>query len=196
MAIKRNSGQIKKRYLSAEMAEKRDKRQSRMMRWGGGLLIFFLLALFGTFLPDNDDPTHASTVVLIIIGIAAGLGLIIWAYFTGREIETARQYERMFAADRNGEVTLAELARLSGKTPEKVERELDRLFSRNLFENCVLQRTGEPMVLINDAQMEGPGLGFVFVRCASCGGVSRIREGSRGKCQFCGAPVADEGVTE
>ena len=194
MTTQRKPKTQRQRYLSQEIVQQRDKRQSRMMRWGAGLLIFFLMALFGTFIGTEEDPTETSTMILIILGIAAGLALIIRAYFVGKEIGTARQYERMFGADRDGLVTLQELARLSGKTPERVEKELDRLFSRNLFENCVLQRTGEPAVLINDAQAE-EGIGFVFVKCASCGGISRIRENSRGKCQFCGAPVADAGLS-
>ena len=177
------------RYLSEEIVRRQDKKQSRMMRWGAGLSLLFIMALFGTFI--GDDPTETGTMILIILGVVVGLGLIVWAYFVGKEIDTARQYERMFGGDRDGEVTPGELAALSGKTPEQVKKELAKLFSKNFFVGCVLRQTGEPVVLINDAQSKGAGPGFVFVRCESCGGVSRIREGGRGKCQFCGAPIAD-----
>ena len=67
-----------------------------------------------------------------------------------------------------------------GKATAQILSELERLVEKGYLCNCSLQKTGQPCVLLSD------GSGFVNVVCDICGGTTRIRAGSSGKCEYCG----------
>ena len=113
----------------------------------------------------------------------------------GQRAELAKRYETIFASDRNGIVTIEELCGQTAKDPQKVLSELETLIRKGYFRDITLQRgTSTPCVIINDAMVGERGIGFVYVRCDNCGGMNHIRAGSHGSCEFCGAPIADEGA--
>lgn len=178
------------RYLSEEKLTAAEKSRKKSMGWGIGLGVFFLMAVFGYMI---DGEGAASTLVFSILGTAGGIFLFVRSLVTGRELQAARRYERLFSNDRDGVVTLAEMGRQTGKTPEAVTKELSALFQKNYFRDCVLEYGSEPRVVIADAMTDERGVGFVSVRCANCGAVTRMRAGSRGFCRYCGAPLSDGG---
>ena len=180
------------RYLSEERLVEMEKQKKRSLRWGIGLLIFFLLALAGGL--TGDEGFDAGTVILTVLGIGGGAWLTVKGLLAGRQTEAAKGYERLFSNDRDGVVTLSELARQTGKAPDAVLQELSALFQKNFFRGCVFYRDGEPRVVIGDAMIHERGVGFVSVSCPKCGAVSRVRAGSRSFCQFCGAPLADKEI--
>lgn len=179
------------RYLSFENYLARDRKRKKSFRWGLGLLIFFGMALAGGFSEEEIDGAMISTLILCGAGVAGGIFLLVRSSLLRGEIERAKRYERIFSGDRDGDVTMEELCRVTGKSRAAVLKELEPLFRKNYFAGCVLEAGGDPRVVIDDAWAgpEGFGTGFVSVKCEYCGGVTRIRSGKRGICSFCGAPI-------
>ena len=46
---------------------------------------------------------------------------------------------------------------------------------------------------MTDAEQGDKGTGFLQAVCPHCGGVTRLRAGSFGKCEFCGGPIRGKG---
>ena len=118
----------------------------------------------------------------------------VWMFWrgivAGRLADAATQYESIFTTDRDGIVTMDELTKQRGKSPEAILKELDEIFKKGYFNNCTLQKGQNPCVIIRGAARDDErGIGFVEVKCESCGGTTRIRAGSSGKCDYCGSPI-------
>lgn len=178
---------MKNRYLNQNRILKLEHSKKLRFGWGLGLMIFFGLALGGSF--TGETSTEPSTFVLIFIGLAGGGYLLFRSRKLGQQRETAVRYEQCFSADRDGVVTMAELSRATGKDSGIILRELEQLFRQNFFTGCAFQRGENPCVVIYDADVEGQS-GFVSVECPHCGGSSRIRIGSQTKCEYCGSPIS------
>ena len=73
-----------------------------------------------------------------------------------------------------------------GKATAQILSELERLLEKGYLCNCSLQKTGQPCVLLSDGRADIDGSGFVNVVCDICGGTTRLRAGSSGKCEYCG----------
>ena len=73
-----------------------------------------------------------------------------------------------------------------GKATAQILSELERLVEKGYLCNCSLQKTGQPCVLLSDGRADIDGSGFVNAVCDICGGTTRLRAGSSGKCEYCG----------
>ncbi len=180
---------MKNRYLSNGTVIAQGIYSKLMMLVGGVNTGLFAIAVVMSFTMKDEKlkegaPVYISLMFLFAIPLLLGIR-------KGRLTDTARRYETIFASDRDGVVTLEELATQTGKNGKKVFAELEKLFRKGYFRGCTLQRGGEPCVIIKDAMEGESGVGFASVTCRNCGAVTRIRAGSRGKCNFCGAPIAD-----
>lgn len=176
------------RYLSLSTVAQKLIMQKVLLVLGGILTVFFTFGVVGGILDYSEGlrkgiPVYAVFLIPSVLVFLMGLNI-------GRQIGAARRYETIFSADRDGVVALGELVGQMGKSEMKIFMELEKLFRAGYFVNCTLQRGGAPCVLIVDAMVGETGVGFVTVACINCGGQSRIRAGSRGACQYCGAPIA------
>ena len=124
--------------------------------------------------------------LIIYIGLLIPSAIILYKGIKiGKEIELAYRYDSIFSGDKNGIVTTDELKNLTGKSLKQIIDELENLFNKGYFINCTLQKDGEISVKINDAMDGEKGIGFQTVKCEKCGGYTRIRSGTHGRCQYC-----------
>ena len=123
--------------------------------------------------------------------IIPGLVLLCIGLVMSRKVNAAFRYETILSADRNGIVEIRELTGQTGKSQTEVFKELESLFRKGFFQGCTLQLEGTPAIIINDAMVGEKGTGFAEIRCLKCGGVTRIRAGSRGQCSYCHSPIED-----
>ena len=146
----------------------------------GGLLTFvFGLGLILCFTePSLKGDWDAALIVLI------PSALLLWSGLrTRRDLKLARRYAAVFSADRDGLLPLEELERQTGRTAEQIRPELERLFRRCWFTGCTLRR--EPFAVeLGTASKKGEPR-FVTVVCPHCGGSTRLRAGSVGRCDYC-----------
>ena len=154
---------------------------------GGFFGFIFLVAIFGSITStsgfDLDDLT-LSVLVFLPFALLFRSGLR-----QSRRPGLARRYDQIFVSDRNGFVTLQEMSEQTGKAPEKVQKELEKLFRKGYFSGVNLRQGTNPGVFIADARMGEEGIGFIDVQCEYCGATSRLRAGTHGKCEYCGAPL-------
>ncbi|MEE3468460.1 MAG: GNAT family N-acetyltransferase [Eubacterium sp.] len=123
--------------------------------------------------------------------IIPGLVLLFIGLAMSRKVNMAVRYEAILSGDKNGIVEIRELTGQTGKSQEAVTKELRKLFQKGFFQGCTLRLEGTPAIVINDAMVGEAGTGFAEVSCPRCGGVTRIRAGSRGQCAYCHAPIED-----
>jgi len=180
------------RYLSLEAVMSQEKKKKNSFIAGGIIAGFFAFgAISGITNPEMETRQY---MVIYLVMMLPGLFLLWNGYRIGQLIGKAKRYESIFAADRDGTLTVEELSNQMGMNPLKIFAELEVLFRKGFFRSCTLQRGGVPCVILSDAMMGEAGTGFVMVRCSNCNGENRIRAGSRGQCSFCGAAVEDKVV--
>ncbi|MBP3233323.1 MAG: hypothetical protein J6M65_02695 [Eubacterium sp.] len=120
--------------------------------------------------------------------------LIFWRGIRiSRRIDAARRYETIFGSDEDGFVTIGEMSTMMQRPDRQIYNEVNMLFRKKFFINCRLERSGQPVVIIDNA-MPGEnvnnGVGFVICSCRNCGTKNRIRAGSMSKCCACQAPIS------
>ena len=177
-------------YLSLPTVARQERKKKALLIAGGLLTLFFGAGLVGGVLHASDGLREGIPVYLVFLVPSL---LLLWrGVQAGRMTEAARRYETIFAADRDGVVTLAELTQQMGQPAEKVFAQLERLFRQGYFQNCTLQRGGEPSVRIASAVAGERRVGFLAVQCPRCGGTTQLRAGSQGVCAFCGGPLSGQ----
>lgn len=102
-------------------------------------------------------------------------------------IEAANRYNAIFICDSDGIVTISELTKQTGKDPAGIIGEIDKLLNKGYLCGCTLKKEGQPCVVLSDGKADESG--FVTVKCPACGGTTRIRTGSNGKCEYCGGEL-------
>ena len=177
------------RYLNAEAERKLARRAKLQTGWGWGLSIFFALAVILSLTAEEGEQIGKDLFFYVGCLVPAAALLLLGFRSKGR-LAAARRYAACFSADRDGFVDLRELARATGLPEQTALQRLDRLFNAGLFASCTLQRGGDrPGVALQDPKFSPDAIGYVNVKCASCGGTTRIRAGAVGKCDYCGSPV-------
>lgn len=176
------------KYLSLKTVARQAVKQKCLMIIGGILTSFLAFGIIGGIAGEGE---LRGGIPVYLVFLIPSLMILYRGYDAGRQIGAARRYESIFAADKDGIVTADELVRQTGKSPSRISKELERLFQAGYFYDCTLQQGGELCVLISEANTDERGIGFVMVKCKSCGGSTRIRAGSRGICQFCGSAIAN-----
>ena len=152
---------------------------------------FFIFALI-TEISDLSGEGEISIVIVWLICLLLNC-LMLWdAIKTGILIKAAVRYNSIFCADKDGTISIKEFATFLNRPDNAIQKELKALFRRRYFKNCVLQQGGGFCVILNDAKDENvKKFGFVEVACKNCGGTTRIRAGTVGKCSYCGSPVKE-----
>lgn len=190
---------IKYNYLSPIFESQRKKSKGFII---AGSIIAGLYS-FGTIyslvmpMPEmRENLEYKQFAPIFAAMIIPGLVLLCIGLVMSRKVNAAFRYETIFSGDKNGIVEIRELTGQTGKSQEKVFKELETFFRKGYFQGCTLQLEGTPAIIINDAMVGEAGAGFAEVRCPNCGGATRIRAGSRGVCSFCHAPIEDKQPAE
>lgn len=156
---------------------------------GAVLSCFFLFGIVSGILGTTQGLREGLPVYIIFF--IPSVFLLLHGVRLGGSIDAARRYDSIFTADSDGFVTMAELQRQTGRSADAILKDLEKLFRKGYFHDCSLERGGEPRVIIANAKAGESGIGFAEVSCPHCGGTTRIRAGSRGKCAYCGSDIKD-----
>lgn len=178
------------RYLTAEPLLRLARKKRRQQLWGWILTVFFALSVL-LALTEKEDQTLIDGLLFYIVCLAGSAFLLRCGMRTADRLAQAQRYGAIFAQDRDGTVTAAELTRATGLTEAKTRAQLEKLFRLGVFQNCTLQEGGELCVVLSDAPATRSA-GFVNVRCKSCGGTTRIPADAVGVCEYCGSPIRAE----
>ncbi len=121
---------MKNRYLSNGTVIAQGIYSKLMMLVGGVNTGLFAIAVVMSFTMKDEKlkegaPVYISLMFLFAIPRLLGIR-------KGRLTDTARRYETIFASDRDGVVTLEELATQTGKNGKKVFAELENFFVRDI----------------------------------------------------------------
>lgn len=138
----------------------------------------------------SDGSSLRDGLLTYVVCLIPSVILLICGFRMKKNIELAQQYNTIFMCDEDGFVDASELAAQTGKPLTKVFQELETLFRKGLFQNCTLQKSGKPGVVLGNKRIRDENSqGFVVVKCASCGGTSRIRSGMSARCEYCGSEI-------
>lgn len=142
--------------------------------------------VFGTILNimEAKGTLKADILTVLVCSIPLILGIR-----NGHKASLVRRYDAIFMHDNDGTVTINELAKQTGKPTHKIIKELEYLFGKGMFRDCTLQTGGIPCVILMGR--EGSRTKFIEVVCENCGGVTRIRAGTTGKCEYCGKAISN-----
>ena len=170
-------------YLSAARATK-----STIMRYlftilGGLSTAFFTIGLILCFTDRSLRDSWWVAVILLIPSV-----WMLWkGVSSGRDLTLARRYQGIFLADEHGSVSLEELMKQTGSSGAAIAKELSRLFRKGYFQGCRLRH--DPLSVTLTGTKKSGEL-YVSVICPHCGGTTRLRAGSRGKCDFCDSAIS------
>ena len=171
-------------YLSKKTLVKAGIRKRIMVISGGILTVLFATSVLMAIM-DSGNELRQNLIVYVALLIPSVL-LLYKGMKDGALTELANRYNSIFECDRDGVVTISELTKQTGKATPKILSELEDLLEKGYLCNCSLQKTGQPCVMLSDGSVEGNGSGFVNVVCDICGGTTRLRTNSSGKCEYCG----------
>ena len=171
-------------YLSKKTLVKAGIRKRIMVISGGILTVLFATSVLMAIL-DSGDELRQNLIVYVALLIPSVL-LLYKGMKDGALTDLANRYNSIFECDRDGVVTISELTKQTGKATAQILSELERLVEKGYLCNCSLQKNGQPCVLLSDGRADIDGSGFVNVVCDICGGTTRLRAGSSGKCEYCG----------
>lgn len=171
-------------YLSKKTLVKAGIRKRIMVIVGGILTVLFATSVFMAIM-DSGNELRQNLTVYVALLIPSVL-LLYKGIKAGVLTDLANRYNSIFECDRDGIVTIVELGKQTGKANANILSELERLIEKGYLCNCSLQKTGQPCVILSDGTVAGNGSGFVNVVCDICGGTTRLRAGSSGRCEYCG----------
>lgn len=177
-------------YLSKKTLVKAGIRKRIMVISGGILTVLFATSVLMAIL-DSGDALRQNLIVYVALLIPSVL-LLYKGIKAGALTDLANRYNSIFECDRDGIVTIAELGKQTGKANANILSELERLIEKGYLCNCSLQKKGQPCVMLSDGSAEGDGSGFVNAVCDICGGTTRLRAGSSGRCEYCGKALQSE----
>ena len=156
----------------------------------GGIIVGLFALMFPIAFTTN--PELKQNLVFYGVCMLPGLFLIWRGIKLGKQMDMARRFDSVFSCDRDGFVTAAELVHQSGMGEQETMQQLELLFRKGYFERCTLHRHSRVGVELDDAEIGDSAGGFVNAVCAHCGGTTRLRAGTIGKCDFCGGSVRAE----
>ena len=181
------------RYVVDAVVAKLEKKKKRDLIWGIVLIGFFVSGIViglgdGSESENLKDNIGFYTVCLLLSCLPLYFGIR-----ANYKLNLIHRYSVIFDADRDGYVHLDELVQHTGRPASKILKELEFIFKEGAFQNCTLSSGGsDPGVILTDASIgegETRAIGFVNVKCANCGGTSRIRANTVGVCEYCGSPI-------
>lgn len=175
------------RYLSKKTLVKAGIKKRIMVISGGILTVLFATSVLMAIM-DYGNQLRQNLIVYVALLIPSVL-LLYKGMKAGGLIELANRYNSIFECDTDGVVTISELTNQAGKASPQILSELERLLEKGYLCNCSLQKTGQPRVILSDGTAAKDGSGFVNVVCDVCGGTTRLRAGSSGRCEYCGSAL-------
>ena len=173
-------------YLSEKRLKKAAATRKALFISGGIIVVLFALMFPLAF---TTNPELRPNLTLYGICILPGLFLIWRGLKLRRLIRMANRFNSIFACDRDGFVSLTELTNQCGMGETETLQILEALFQKGFFELCTLHRHGRQGVELTDAGIGDGGEGFLNVECEHCGGTTRLRAGTFGTCEYCGASI-------
>lgn len=180
-------------YLDENLITKTEKTIKVQLILGGfmvfGSLGVILDSVFNLGITEEKVALKLLPIYVVI--------LLAFAYVLFRGIQNsmlvsaARTYSKIFLEDKDGIVTQEELCNGRHKESYAVKKELETLFKRLFLIKCSLSSDGNrfSVVLQNANVTENRGFDFIVVKCESCGASSRVRQGSSGRCDYCGSAI-------
>lgn len=173
-------------YISAAAIAKLTLKKHIQMIIGGFFTAVFMFGIISGVTGYNEN-LRDNLITNIVMLVPSAL-MLINGIKNGIRANLARRYDSIFMCDQDGTVTINELSKQAGKPPYKVISELEWLFGKGVFRDCTLQKQGAPCVLL--LGRENSKTSFVNVVCEKCNGTTRIRNGSSGKCEYCGNVIS------
>ena len=177
-------------YLSKKTLVKAGIKKRIMVISGGILTVLFAISVLMAIVGYSED-LRQNLIIYVALLIPSAL-LLYQGMKAGALTDLANRYNSIFECDRDGVVTISELTKQTGKTTAKILSELERLLEKGYLCNCSLQKNGQPCVMLSDGSAERDGSGFVNVVCDVCGGTTRLRAGSSGRCEYCGKALQSQ----
>ena len=178
------------RYLSKKTLVKAGIRKRIMVISGGILTVLFAISVLMAIM-DSGNELRQHLMIYVALLIPSAL-LLYKGMKAGVLTELANRYNSIFECDRDGVVTISELTKQTGRATSKILSELEQLLEKGYLCNCSLQKTGQPCVILSDGTADKGGSGFVNVVCDVCGGTTRLRSGSSGRCEYCGSALQSQ----
>lgn len=176
-------------FLNENVVKIKENKRKKQMIWGIALIV-----LFGSCgiegLCGNEKLKDG--VVLYFTFTALGIWLLICAFKTYMELQRAKFYNSVFCCDADGFLSIGELENHTGKNAVVIFREIEMLIKKDYFIGCDMQYESNAGVRLLHSDEIMNLKGFTVVKCASCGGVNRIKIGVTGTCKFCAGPIKSE----
>lgn len=173
-------------YISAAAIAKLTLKKHIQMIIGGFFTAVFMFGIISGVTGYNEN-LRDNLITNIVMLVPSAL-MLINGIKNGIRANLARRYDSIFMCDQDGTVTINELSKQAGKPSYKVLSELEWLFGKGVFRDCTLQKQGAPCVIL--LGRENSKTSFVNVVCEKCNGITRIRNGSSGKCEYCGNVIS------
>lgn len=173
-------------YLSNIAMGRLTTKKNIQMVLGVIFIFVFLVGIIDGLMGKNE--TLREGLVTYIVFLIPSTLLFLQGLKNGKRTKVARQYNSKFMFDADGMITIHELARQVGKSPDMVLSELEWFFGKGMFQDCRLQLEKTSCVVLSGR--EGSKTSFVDVVCEKCNGVTRLRVGTYGKCEYCGNGIS------
>lgn len=177
-------------YLSKKTLVKAGIKKRIMVISGGILTVLFATSVLMAIM-DSGNELRQNLIIYVALLIPSVL-LLYQGMKAGSLTDLANRYNSIFECDRDGVVTISELTKQTGKATSKILSELEHLLEKGYLCNCSLQKNGQPCVILSDGTAGKDGSGFVNVVCDVCGGTTRLRAGSSGRCEYCGSALKNQ----
>ena len=173
-------------YLSTAALTASTVKKWILLLVGGSQTAFFGLGLVLIFTGQIGWDSLA-VCVMVLIPSALLLWLGIWQ---AGYMKTARRYNRVFQIAEGDVITLKELSVQMGRPEEKVSKDMEMLISKGFFKDCRLRRGIQAAVLLPNTEGWPDQPSFVSLKCPNCGATATLRQGERGRCEYCGSSLA------
>lgn len=168
-------------YLSNKAVSAASVKNTICTVLGGVFTVFFVLSVAMAI--ANVDGLRDGLIVYVFLLIPSAL--LWYKGIKGKRLTNrANYYNSIFVCSQDKMIPISELTKQTGKNTPTVIAELEQLLDKGYLCGCTLQRESQPCVILSDG--DSIGAEFVVVQCEACGGTTRLRAGSTGKCEYCG----------
>ena len=177
-------GKKKKRFRKNSVENWRALQEEFGIRRRQRLLILFGILLFGQVLvmaESYEAATKIDNIILLLVMLCSFLFLGYRQITSYNEIKNIRLYHGIVVNRAISDVN--QIAKIVGKTPQKVEKILRDLIAKGRLEAFFDESTGKVLSLAVEE------VAHHTLLCAQCGGSTTIT-GDSGYCEYCGSAIA------
>ena len=178
-------------YVNKSLIYSTRKKAKAQMIIGVVMTVFYLMILLANENDVDEEVISLTAMKVSVIALVVPTLYLVWCALQNYKMaKLAEEYDKVIAGDKNGIVTATELEKATGKKFFDIMVELNKLFGKGFFTNCVLQQGRNPGIIVNTAQVgDDKGVGFMQMTCPKCGGYTRVRAGGTGECEFCDSKI-------